>query len=90
VYLFDFQMYILFVNLQFFPPKENLLIFDIDGTLTDSVPVHQTGFRNALKNSGITDYDNNFSGYKHHTDSFISIRQFLNPAINVFAQKQTL
>ncbi len=54
-----------------FPKKENLLIFDIDGTLTDSVLVHQAGFMNALKNFGIVDYDNNFSGYKHHTDSFI-------------------
>ncbi|WP_051312968.1 HAD family hydrolase [Sporocytophaga myxococcoides] len=59
------------MDLKPFPQKENLLIFDIDGTLTDSVFVHQSGFKNALKYSGISDYDSNFSGYKHHTDSFI-------------------
>ncbi|MBO9701217.1 MAG: HAD family hydrolase [Sporocytophaga sp.] len=59
------------MELKSFPKKENLLIFDIDGTLTDSVFIHQAGFRKALKNSGITKYDNNFSGYQHHTDSFI-------------------
>lgn len=51
--------------------KNKLAVFDIDGTLTNSVQVHQTAFVHALEAVGLKDFDTNWSGYKHHTDSFI-------------------
>ncbi len=51
--------------------KNKLAIFDIDGTLTDSVKIHQSAFVNALNNFGLFDFDTNWSSYKHHTDSYI-------------------
>jgi len=52
-------------------PKNKLAIFDIDGTLTDSVSVHQTAFVFAFEEMGLADFDTNWGGYKHHTDSYI-------------------
>ncbi|MUG93545.1 HAD hydrolase-like protein [Scytonema sp. UIC 10036] len=54
------------------PIKTKLTIFDIDGTLTDSVAIHQQAFRKALEDAELMPYDNNFSNYKHHTDRYIS------------------
>lgn len=50
---------------------KKLLVFDIDGTLTDSVVVHQNAFRNALTAMGFFNFDDNWSNYMHHTDSYI-------------------
>lgn len=50
----------------------NLIIFDIDGTLTDSVKIHIGAFRKALKILGVKEEGFNFKTYKHHTDSYIS------------------
>ncbi|WP_170178529.1 HAD family hydrolase [Flammeovirga pectinis] len=52
--------------------KNNLIVFDIDGTLTESVQVHQKGFIHSLKQLGVQNIDSNFKEYKHHTDSFIA------------------
>ncbi|BDS13185.1 HAD family hydrolase [Aureispira anguillae] len=52
--------------------KKNLVVFDIDGTLTDSVAVHQHCFRVALQQFGVADVTMNFGTFKHHTDSFIA------------------
>ena len=54
------------------PAKTKLAIFDIDGTLTDSVFVHQKAFHSALRNAQLTPYDDDFLKYKHHTDSYIA------------------
>lgn len=54
------------------PEKTNLIVFDIDGTLTDSVAIHQAGFVQALKHLGVTAMDENFHAYKHHTDLHIA------------------
>lgn len=51
--------------------KAKLAIFDIDGTLTDSVKIHQSAFVKALNKFGLYDFDTNWSSYKHHTDSYI-------------------
>ncbi|PSK91130.1 HAD family hydrolase [Taibaiella chishuiensis] len=53
-------------------PKKHLIVFDIDGTLTDSVTVHQAGFIAALKQLGVTEVSHNFHTYKHHTDLHIA------------------
>lgn len=52
--------------------KENLLVFDIDGTLLDSENVHQTGFVNALYAIGVEFVNTNWESYTHLTDSFIA------------------
>jgi phosphoglycolate phosphatase-like HAD superfamily hydrolase len=54
------------------PQKKNLIVFDIDGTLTDSVKIHQSAFITALQQLGVTEIDSNFKAYKHHTDSYIA------------------
>lgn len=54
------------------PAKKNLIVFDIDGTLTDSVTLHQAGFIDALKKLGIAEIDEDFHSYKHHTDLYIA------------------
>ncbi len=51
--------------------KNRLAVFDIDGTLTDSVFIHQSTFIKALEKVGLSNFDTNWSNYKHHTDSFI-------------------
>lgn len=52
--------------------KSKLIVFDIDGTLTNSVAPHQKAFVEALKELGVQHIDTNFKAYKHHTDSFIA------------------
>ncbi|WP_298513350.1 HAD family hydrolase [uncultured Kordia sp.] len=52
--------------------KENLLVFDIDGTLLDSENVHQTGFINALHAVGVEFVNTDWENYTHLTDSFIA------------------
>jgi len=52
--------------------KENLLVFDIDGTLLDSENVHQTGFVNALHAIGVEFVNTDWEHYTHLTDSFIA------------------
>jgi phosphoglycolate phosphatase-like HAD superfamily hydrolase len=49
----------------------HIYIFDIDGTLTDSVAAHQRCFGAAFRATGMHDVDDNWSGYRHHTDSGI-------------------
>lgn len=56
--------------------KRNLVIFDIDGTLTDTVKIHQTAFRKSLHFIGIENFNDSFGTYKHHTDSYIAKKIF--------------
>lgn len=53
-------------------PRKNLIVFDIDGTLTDSVPQHQAAFVSALKQMGVNEINTDFKIYKHHTDAHIA------------------
>ncbi len=52
--------------------KKNLIVFDIDGTLTDSVRIHQDAFVKSLNLIGVNEFNIKFSTYKHHTDSHIA------------------
>jgi phosphoglycolate phosphatase-like HAD superfamily hydrolase len=52
--------------------KKHLIIFDIDGTLTDSVAIHQAAFVKTLKQLGIAEMNEQFHAYKHHTDLHIA------------------
>jgi len=51
--------------------KENLIVFDIDDTLTKSENQHQTAFVNTIKYFGITEVNQNWKTYKNVTDSYI-------------------
>lgn len=48
-----------------------LCIFDIDGTLTESVIQHQTAFLKALLGFGLVCENRNWASYLHHSDSAI-------------------
>ena len=50
--------------------NRKLYIFDIDGTLTDSVLLYHQVIIDTLKELGIQKIDTNFNGYLHHTDSY--------------------
>lgn len=52
--------------------KKNLIVFDIDGTLTDSLPAHKKAFVAALGLIGVENFTPKFKEYKHHTDSYIA------------------
>lgn len=49
----------------------NLIVFDIDDTLTQSEYQHQLAYINTMKEFGITEINQNWSEYLHHTDSYI-------------------
>ncbi len=51
--------------------KTSIAVFDIDGTLTDSVAVHQAAFLRALEAFGFPDLETDWSSYQHHSDSAI-------------------
>jgi len=51
--------------------KTHLAVFDIDGTLTDSVPVFQAAYTEALQPFKFEVIDTNWGDYEHHTDSWI-------------------
>jgi phosphoglycolate phosphatase-like HAD superfamily hydrolase len=50
--------------------NRKLYIFDIDGTLTDSVSLYHQVIIDTLKELGIQKIDTNFNDYLHHTDSY--------------------
>jgi len=50
--------------------EDTLYVFDIDGTLTDSVPMYLMSVTNAMMSLGITDIDTDYANYKYHTDSY--------------------
>lgn len=47
-----------------------LYIFDIDGTLTDSVPTYLKVITKVLSDIGIKDIDTDYDNYLHHTDRY--------------------
>lgn len=56
--------------------KENLLVFDIDGTLLDSENVHQIGFVKAMHTIGVQHVNTNWESYTHLTDSYIAKQNY--------------
>ena len=47
-----------------------LYIFDIDGTLTDSIPTYLKVITQVLKEIGLEDIDTDYDNYLHHTDLY--------------------
>ena len=54
----------------------NLIVFDIDDTLTKSEFQHQLAYVNTMKEFGITEINQNWKTYQHHTDSYILKENF--------------
>ena len=48
-----------------------LVVFDIDGTLTDSVKAHQDSFCKSYSSFEIQNLNTDWSSYTHHSDSWI-------------------
>ncbi|MFC5047548.1 HAD family hydrolase [Aquimarina hainanensis] len=53
-----------------FANTNTLFVFDIDGTLTDSVPMYLMAVTNAMYALGIKEIDTDYNAYKHHSDSY--------------------
>jgi phosphoglycolate phosphatase-like HAD superfamily hydrolase len=70
--------------------KENLLVFDIDGTLLDSENVHQTGFVNALHAFGVEFVNTDWESYTHLTDSFIAKENYESDVNRGFSKEMLL
>ncbi len=51
--------------------KSGIVVFDIDGTLTDSIPQHQNAFESALRSFNFPALKTDWGNYLHHTDSAI-------------------
>lgn len=51
---------------------KNLIVFDIDGTLTDTVDQHINTFKEVLIEMGVSEITTDFKTVKHHTDSYVS------------------
>ncbi|MEN8185880.1 MAG: HAD family hydrolase [Bacteroidota bacterium] len=52
------------------PESKKLVVFDVDGTLTDSLKVYHKVVIDSLKLMGIAEVDTDFFNYKYHTDSY--------------------
>jgi beta-phosphoglucomutase-like phosphatase (HAD superfamily) len=50
--------------------QDTLFLFDIDGTLTDSVTTYHKVITVAMQRLGITNIDTDYDNYLHHTDSY--------------------
>ena len=58
-------------------PKSLLLMFDLDGTLTDSMGVDSDAFAAALRQwLGAAEVDENWGAYRQHSDRGIAIEAF--------------
>ena len=56
--------------------KKNLIVFDIDDTLTKREFQHQSACVTTMKHFGITDINTLWKTYKHHTDSYILSKNY--------------
>lgn len=51
--------------------KDCILVLDIDGTLTDSISMHQEALLGAMQALGLTRLNTDWGSYPHHTDTGI-------------------
>lgn len=56
----------------------NLIVFDIDDTLTKSEDQHQLAYVKTMKEFGISKINENWKEYAHHTDSYILKENYEN------------
>lgn len=50
--------------------EKSLYIFDVDGTLTDSIPTYLKVITEVLESLGLEDIDTDYNNYLHHTDMY--------------------
>lgn len=50
--------------------SNTLIVFDIDGTLTDSIPTYLPVITKVLSDIGLKDIDTDYDNYLHHTDLY--------------------
>ena len=60
------------------PRKNSVIVFDIDGTLTDSIASHQWAFERALHSFGFPALRTDWASYRHHSDSAIFAEAWLD------------
>jgi phosphoglycolate phosphatase-like HAD superfamily hydrolase len=53
--------------------KDSILVLDVDGTLTDSVRIHQRALLGAMESLEFEDLNTDWGSYPHHTDTGILI-----------------
>lgn len=70
--------------------KKSLIVFDIDGTLTDSVIYHQKAFSETLLDIGVSGITSTFTTFKHHTDSFIAKEIYEKDRNEPFSEEKNL
>ena len=51
-------------------PQETLYVFDIDGTLIDSIPTYLKVITKVLDDLGLKNIDTDYDNYLHHTDRY--------------------
>ena len=52
--------------------QNTLIVFDIDGTLTQTAKMHQAAFNRTLAHLGVAEHGLDLNAFIHHTDSYIS------------------
>jgi phosphoglycolate phosphatase-like HAD superfamily hydrolase len=62
----------------------NLIVFDIDETLTKSDYHHKVAYLSSMKEIGVTKINQDWKGYQHHTDSYILKVNYENNLPNKF------
>lgn len=70
--------------------RQRLIVFDIDGTLTDSVDIHHRAFYKSLHELGVKEIDKEFHDYKHYTDLHIAKVIFEKDRNEPFSQEKAL
>jgi phosphoglycolate phosphatase-like HAD superfamily hydrolase len=60
------------------PGGKTIVVFDIDGTLTDSVAIHQRAFEAALRSFNFPALRTDWGSYRHHSDSAIFYEAWLD------------
>lgn len=50
--------------------SDTLYVFDIDGTLTDSIPTYLKVITKVLEDIGLKNIDTDYNNYLHHTDRY--------------------
>lgn len=68
--------------------ENRLLIFDIDGTITDSVALHQECYNEAINQMNLKKGDG-FEEYTHHTDRYI-FKEIYKKNIGIYPKEQVI
>lgn len=68
--------------------RDCILVLDIDGTLTDSVPMHQEALLGAMKALDLARLNTDWSSYPHHTDTGIFAHAMAENGVEAFSPDQ--